>query len=275
MKFVTIARSLVVFALASIATAHAQHGESIGDYPSRPLRMIIPFAPGGASDFVGRILQPKLTEVLGQQVVADNRPGASGNIGVQAAAEATPDGYTFLLGNVSSMGINPSMFPNFPVRALRDFVGLTLVVDIPGALGVHGGLPVGNLKEFIAYAKNNSGKLSYGSAGYGSAQRMAFEFFMKKAGIKMLHVPYKGGAGASTGNTFGRSRGHHGDDGVARAACQLGKNKDPRRGFKTENPGSAAYPDHGRVGVPGAEPWVLAGDLRAQRHAEADHRQVV
>lgn len=198
MKFVTISRSLAALVLAGAATAHAQRVESIGDYPSRPLRMIIPFAPGGASDFIGRILQPKLGEALGQQVVVDNRAGASGNIGVKAAAEATPDGYTFLLGNVSSMGINPSMFPNFPVRALRDFVALTLVVDVPGALGVHGGLPVGNLKEFIAYAKNNSGKLSYGSAGYGSAQRMAFEFFMHKAGIKLLHVPYKGGAGAST-----------------------------------------------------------------------------
>ena len=199
MKFATISRSLVLFALAGAATAYAQPAaQSSGTYPNRPLRMIIPYAPGGASDFIGRILQPKLTEVLGQQVVADNRPGASGNIGVQAAAEATPDGYTFLLGNVSSMGINPSMFPNFPVRVLRDFVGLTLVVDVPGALGVHGGLPVGNLKEFIAYAKDRPGKLPYGSAGYGSAQRMAFEFFMKKAGIKMLHVPYKGGAGAST-----------------------------------------------------------------------------
>ena len=198
MQFITILRSLAVFALASVATAHAQPSESIKEYPSRPLRMIIPYAPGGASDFIGRILQPKLSEVLGQQVVVDNRAGASGNIGIQAAADATPDGYTFLLGNVSSMGINPSMFPNFPVRVLRDFVGLTLVVDVPGALGVHGGLPVGNLKEFIAYAKDNSGKLAYGSAGYGSAQRMAFEFFMKKAGIKLLHVPYKGGAGAST-----------------------------------------------------------------------------
>jgi len=198
MKFMAISRGLAVIALASVATEQAQPSESIGKYPSRPLRMIIPYAPGGASDFIGRILQPKLSEMLGQQVVVDNRAGASGNIGVQAAADATPDGYTFLLGNVSSMGINPSMFPNFPVRALRDFVGLTLVVDVPGALGVHGGLPVGNLKEFIAYAKDRSGKLSYGSAGYGSAQRMAFEFFMNKAGIKLLHVPYKGGAGAST-----------------------------------------------------------------------------
>jgi tripartite-type tricarboxylate transporter receptor subunit TctC len=159
--------------------------------------MIIPFAPGGASDFIGRILQPKLAEELGEQVVVENRPGASGNIGVEAAARATPDGYTFLLGNVSSMGINPVMFPKFPVRAQRDFIALSLVVDVPGALGIHGGLPPNNLKEFVAYAKQN-GKLSYGSAGYGSAQRMAFEFFMKKAGIKLLHVPYKGGAGAST-----------------------------------------------------------------------------
>jgi len=169
-----------------------------GNYPSRPLRMIIPFAPGGASDFIGRILQPKLAEVLGQQVVADNRPGASGNIGVETAAHATPDGYTFLLGNVTAMGIGPSMFPNFPVRALRDFIAITLVVDIPGALAIHGGLPPNNLKEFIAYAKQHDGKLNYGSAGLSSAQGMAFAFFMSKAGIRLQQVPYKGGAGAAT-----------------------------------------------------------------------------
>jgi tripartite-type tricarboxylate transporter receptor subunit TctC len=182
--------------LAAALPAAPAFGQA-DNYPSRPLRMIIPFAPGGASDFIGRILQPKLAEVLGQQVVVDNRPGASGNIGIEMVAHATPDGHTFLLGNVSSMGINPSMFPNFPVRP-RDFIPITLVVDVPGALAIHGGLPPNNLKEFIAYAKQNAGKLSYGSAGYGSAQRMALEFFMGKAGIKMLHVPYKGGAGAST-----------------------------------------------------------------------------
>lgn len=160
--------------------------------------MIIPFAPGGASDFIGRILQPKLAEELGQQVVADNRPGASGNIGVETAALATPDGYTFLLGNVTSMGIGPSMFPKFPVRALRDFIAITLVVDVPGALAIHGGLPPNNLKEFVAYAKQRPGKLNYGSAGLSSAQGMAFAFFMSKAGIELQQVPYKGGAGAAT-----------------------------------------------------------------------------
>jgi tripartite-type tricarboxylate transporter receptor subunit TctC len=159
--------------------------------------MVIPFAPGGASDFIGRILQPKLEEALGQQIVVENRPGASGGIGVATAANATPDGYTFLLGNVSSMGIGPNLFTTIKKNA-ADLVPITLVVDVPGALGIHGGLPPNNLKEFIAYARANEGKLSYGSAGYASAQRMAFEFFMSKAGIKLLHVPYKGGAGAST-----------------------------------------------------------------------------
>ena len=188
---------MLAFTLAAVACvpAHAQGSDA---FPSRPMRMIITFTPGGASDFVGRILQPKLAEAFGQQVVADNRPGASGNVGVETAAHATPDGHTFLLGNVTSMGIGPSMFPNFPVRALRDFVAITLVVDIPGALGIHGGLPPNNLKEFIAYAKQQPGKLNYGSAGAASAQGMAFRFFMSKAGIDLQEVPYKGGAGAST-----------------------------------------------------------------------------
>jgi tripartite-type tricarboxylate transporter receptor subunit TctC len=166
-------------------------------YPSRPVRMVIPFAPGGASDFIGRILQPKLAEELGQQIVVENRPGASGGIGVETAATATPDGHTFLLGNVSSVGIGPNLFATIKKNA-SNLVPITLVVDVPGALAIHGGLPPNNLKEFIAYARANEGKLSYGSAGYASAQRMAFEFFMSKAGIKLLHVPYKGGAGAST-----------------------------------------------------------------------------
>jgi tripartite-type tricarboxylate transporter receptor subunit TctC len=184
----------VLFA-ASVATVPAFAQKD--SYPSRPVRMVIPFAPGGASDYIARILQPKLAEALGQQIVIDNRPGASGGIGVETAATATPDGYTLLLGNVSALGIGPNLFTSIKKNA-ANLVPITLVVDVPGALGINGGLPPNNLKEFIAYAKANQGKLSYGSAGYASAQRMAFEFFMSKAGIKLLHVPYKGGAGAST-----------------------------------------------------------------------------
>src|SRR5690242_12622006 len=186
--------SAVLFA-ASVAAVPAFAQKN--SYPSRPVRMVIPFAPGGASDYIARILQPKLAEELGQQIVIDNRPGASGGIGVETAATATPDGYTILLGNVSALGIGPNLFTSIKKNA-TNLVPITLVVDVPGALGINGGLPPNNLKEFIAYAKANQGKLSYGSAGYASAQRMAFEFFMSKAGIKLLHVPYKGGAGAST-----------------------------------------------------------------------------
>ena len=188
---------LLAAVLVATSVATVQAFAQTEAFPSRPLRMVIPFAPGGASDFIGRILQPKLEQELREQIVVENRPGASGGIGVATAANATPDGYTFLLGNVSSMGIGPNLFTTIKKNA-ANLVPITLVVDVPGALCIHGGLPPNNLKEFIAYARANEGKLSYGSAGYASAQRMAFEFFMSKAGIKILHVPYKGGAGAAT-----------------------------------------------------------------------------
>ena len=168
------------------------------DYPTRPIRMIVPFVPGGSSDFVARIIQPKMMELLGQTVVVDNRAGASGNVGVGIAAQSVPDGYTIFLGNVGSTAINPSIFPEFPYRAVRDLVGLTLLVDVPGAFAVHPSVPAKSVKEFIDYARSRQGQLNYGSSGSGSAQRLAFEFFMSKAGIKLVHIPYKGGAGAAT-----------------------------------------------------------------------------
>jgi len=168
------------------------------DYPSRPVRMIIPFGPGGASDFVARIIAPKMGDALGQQVVIDNRSGAAGNIGVEMAGRASADGYTILLGNVGAMAINPSVFPKFPIRPLRDFTAISMVSDVPGALAIHPSLPAATIKEFIAYAKTRPGQMNYGSTGASSAQRLAFEFFMSKAGIKLAHIPYKAGAGAST-----------------------------------------------------------------------------
>jgi tripartite-type tricarboxylate transporter receptor subunit TctC len=190
----------ILFAALAAATlaAFSNQASASDAYPSRPVRMIVPFAPGGASDFVGRVLQPKLSEYLGQQVVIDNRAGASGNIGVELAARSSPDGYTLLLGNVGTMAINPSMFPKFPVSPLRDFIGVSLVVDVPGAFAVHPSIPSNNVKEFIAYAKARPGKLNFGSSGSASAQGLAFEFFMRKAGIELVQIPYKGGAGAAT-----------------------------------------------------------------------------
>jgi tripartite-type tricarboxylate transporter receptor subunit TctC len=159
--------------------------------------MVVPFAPGGASDLVARIIGPGLVKELGQQIVVDNRSGASGNIGVEVAARAAADGYTILLGNIGTMAINPALFPKFPVSPVRDLIGVTLVVDVPTALVVHPSVPAKTVQEFIDYAKGRPGKLNFGTAGPGSNGRLEMELFMRQAGLDLVHVPYKGGAGAS------------------------------------------------------------------------------
>jgi tripartite-type tricarboxylate transporter receptor subunit TctC len=173
-------------------------------YPAKPIRMIIPFAPGGASDFVGRILQPRMTELLGQQIVIDNRAGASGNIGLDAAAKSPPDGYTVFLGNVGTVAINVSVFPKLGVAPTKDFVAITQVVDVPGVLVAHPSLQASSVKEVVAIAKAHPGKLNYGSPGSGSQNRLEMEVFRKVAGgLDMVHVPYKGGAGPAVAGLVG------------------------------------------------------------------------
>jgi len=173
-------------------------------YPNKPIRMIVPFAPGGASDFVGRILQPRLTELLGQQIVVDNRAGASGNIGMDAAAKSAPDGYTLYLGNVGTVALNPAVFPKLTVTPTKDFVAITQVVDVPGVLVVNPELQAKTVKEIIAIAKAYPGKLNYASPGAGSQNRLEMEVFRKVAGgLDMVHVPYKGGAGPAVTGLVG------------------------------------------------------------------------
>jgi tripartite-type tricarboxylate transporter receptor subunit TctC len=176
-------------------------------YPNKPLRMIVPFAPGGASDFVGRIMQPRLAELLGQQVIVENRAGASGNIGLDAAARAPADGYTFFLGNIGTVAINPAVFAStLAVVPTRDFIAVTQVVDVPSALVAHPSLPANNVKELVAYAKANPGKLNYGSPGSGSQNRLEMEVLRKLESLDMVHIPYKGGAGpAATGLIAGET----------------------------------------------------------------------
>ena len=175
-------------------------------YPTKPVRMIIPFAPGGASDFVGRIVQPRLGELLGQQVVTENRAGASGTLGLEAAARAAPDGYTIYLGNVGTVAINPGVFLKLPVNPVRDFIAITQVVDVPGVLVVHPSFKVKTIKEMIASARAYPGKLNFASPGSGSQNRLEMELIRKAEGLDMVHVPYKGGAGpAATGLIAGET----------------------------------------------------------------------
>jgi tripartite-type tricarboxylate transporter receptor subunit TctC len=177
--------ALLLFPLAALAQ----------DYPNRPVHMIIPFAPGGASDFVGRIIQPGLEKGLGQPIVIDNRPGASGNIGMAAAAHAAPDGYTIYLGNIGTVAINPGVFMKLEVHPTKDLIAVTQVVDVPGVLVANPAFPPKTVKEFVAYAKANPGKVNYASPGSGSQNRLEMERLRKVAGLDMVHVPYKGGAG--------------------------------------------------------------------------------
>jgi tripartite-type tricarboxylate transporter receptor subunit TctC len=188
-----IAGILLAIPLAALAQA----------YPSKPVKMIIPFAPGGASDFVGRIFQPKLSEILGQQIVIENRAGASGNIGMAAAASAPPDGYTIYLGNVGTVAINPGVFPKLAVVPTRDFIAVTQVVDVPGVLIANPELQAHSLKDVIAIAKAHPGKLNYASPGSGSQNRLEMEMLRRAYGLDMVHVPYKGGAGPAVAGLIG------------------------------------------------------------------------
>lgn len=165
------------------------------DYPTRPIRMIVPFSPGGSNDIMGRLIGQKLQESMGQQVLVDNRPGASGIVGTQLAANAQPDGYTMLMMSLT-LTVNPSLYRKLPYDTEKDLVPVTLVASAPLMLVVNPSLPVKSVKDFIAYAKANPGKLNFGSGGRGTTPHLAGEMLKTMAGVQMTHVPYKGGGPA-------------------------------------------------------------------------------
>ncbi len=181
---VMVALALLVGLLPSAASAQT--------YPTKPIRMIVPFTAGGGSDTMGRIVGQKLGERLGQQVVIENRPGAAGSIGADAAAKAAPDGYTILLGSTSELVQYPNVNPKIPYNPLRDFAPVVMVGTVPLVLIVHPSLPVKNVKELVVLAKARPGEINFGSAGNGSTSHLAVEFFALVTGVKMTHVPYKG-----------------------------------------------------------------------------------
>lgn len=162
-------------------------------YPAKPLRMIVPFPPGGAADLIGRVVAQRLSEQVGQPVTVDNRAGASGNIGAEAGAKAPADGYTILLGALTSHSINHTLERRVLRYDLeRDLSPVMIVATVPYVLVVHPSVPARSLQEFIAYARARPGHLTYGSSGAGAPQRLASEMFKQRTGIDMLHIPYKG-----------------------------------------------------------------------------------
>lgn len=183
-----------VWAAVLMSTAPLWAADS---YPNRPIRMIVPFAPGGGSDISGRILADGLGKALNQQIVVDNRPGAGSTIGADLAAKATPDGYTTFLGNIS-LAFNAALYKHLPYNALTDFTPISLVVEQPNILVAHPSLPAKTLAEFVKLAQTSPGKLTYASAGLGSGTHLAMTLLTMSLKIDMVHVPYKGTGPAIT-----------------------------------------------------------------------------
>ena len=165
------------------------------EYPNRPIKMIMPFAPGGAGDFIGRILAIKISEILGQQVFIDNKPGLGGNVGLALAAKSAPDGYTIVYANIGAVAINPWLYPNLNINPLKDLYPVTIVADVPSAFVGNVDFPPKTVPEVIAFLKANPNKYNFASPGSGSANRLESEIFMQSTGTKLVHIPYKGGGG--------------------------------------------------------------------------------
>jgi tripartite-type tricarboxylate transporter receptor subunit TctC len=174
------------------------------EYPTKPITLVIPFAPGGASDFVARIIQPDLSALLAQQIVVENRPGAAGNIALTVVAKAPPDGYTLFLGNIGTVAVNPSIFgASLHVNPMTDLAPIARIADTPDILIANPEFPPKTVAELVAYVKARPGQVSFASPGSGSVNRLEMELFRGLAGLDMIHVPYKGGAGQAVTDLLG------------------------------------------------------------------------
>ena len=183
---------LIIVAASVVSPAIAE------TWPTRPIRFIVPFAPGGGRDVVGRIIGQRMSEQLGKPLIIDNRAGGGGTLGCELAAKAAPDGYTLLLGNVGPIAVGPALYPKLAYDPVRDFAPVTMIASFPNLLVANPGLPFKTVPELVAYAKSRPGTLNFASAGAGTSTHLAGELFKSVAGIDVVHVPYKGGAAAMT-----------------------------------------------------------------------------
>lgn len=188
--------SALVHMLAAAVLLAASAPVAAQAFPDKPVRFVVPWPPGGGADAMTRLLAPSLSEVLGQNVIVDNRPGAAGNIGTSVGLQSAPDGYTIIFAYSGTVAINPSLYSRMPFSA-KDYAPVTWLSQVPQIVVVHPSLPVRNIKELIALAKARPGELTYASSGSGAFNHLAGELFKMMAGVKILHVPYKGGGPAS------------------------------------------------------------------------------
>ncbi len=240
---------LRLFALLSLLAA--AFCSAAQDWPSRPVRIIVPFAPGGATDIPARLLAPKLSEALGQPVVVENRTGAGGIVGIQAAAQSPPDGYTLLMATNAEVVMHPSIYPKLPYDPLKDLVPISIMLESPMLLVVPASSPFNSVADLVAAAKAKPGAVTYSTAGTGSTSHVLTEMLAQQAGVQLLHVPYKGGAPASAAVSSGE---------VAVALLNLGSALNFVKGGKAKalavtsakrNPNFPEWPTAVEAGVPG------------------------
>ncbi len=216
-------RKLVVSgAWAAVAALASQHAVAQESYPARPIRLIVPTAPGGGTDFTARTLGQKLTEALGRTVIIDNRPGAAGNIGVEIAAKAAPDGYTLVMP-ITSFPINPHLYSSLPFDTVKDFAPIVLAASAPLFLVVNPSVPAKSVGELIALAKSKPVELNYANSGNGTTAHLAGELFKKMAGVNLVSVPYKGGGPAVLDLIAGQVQIYFSTIPAARAQVQAGR----------------------------------------------------
>jgi tripartite-type tricarboxylate transporter receptor subunit TctC len=246
---------LLTSAFCLIGGAEAQ------PYPSRPIRFIVPFAPGGGTDLVARMIAQRLPESLGQAVVVDNRGGAGGVIGAELAARAPADGYTLLLGSPGPLTINPNLGAKLPYDSLRDFAPVTLATISPFVLVLHPSVPAGSVKDLIALAKAKPGQLNYGSSGNGAVNHFSAEQFKALAGVSLVHVPYKGSGPAVIDLVAGRLHLTFENLPTVLPHVRSGKLKMLAVGTRSRSAFVPEYPTIAEAGVPGYESSTAFGVL--------------
>jgi tripartite-type tricarboxylate transporter receptor subunit TctC len=187
-----------IICAAAFAATGTLHAASQDNYPTKPVRLVVPFTPGGSTDILARLVAKQITDMFGQQCIIDNRPGAGGTIGMELAARAAPDGYTLVMGHIGTLAVNPTLYPKLSYDPIKDFQPISLVAMIPNMMSVNPKIPAKTVKEVIALAQAKPGSLNYGSGGTGSAAHLATEYFKLMTKTDMTHIPYKGTAPAVT-----------------------------------------------------------------------------
>jgi tripartite-type tricarboxylate transporter receptor subunit TctC len=245
----------VLMAIALVAASHA----FAQSYPAKPVRLVVPFPPGGAVDFFARVMANPLDETLGQPVVIENKAGASGMIGAELVAKAPPDGYTLLLGNIASLAINVGIYPKMPYDPVKDFTPIIRTVDVNYVMVVHPSVPAATVTELIAYVKAHPGKVAYGSAGSGSLPHLATELMKALTGTDMIHVPYKGGGPMVTDLLGGSVQVVIGDQANLMPHVKAGKLRALAVGSPKRSANYPEIPTFSEAGLPGFEATAWQG----------------